>query len=42
MQLSICIKKMVFLYRTMNAIVVTTKAMKKLEGDKEKNVLLGN
>ena len=30
------------LYRTMIAIVVTTKAKKKLEGDKEKNVLLGN
>jgi len=24
----------VFLYRTMNAIVITTKAKKKLEGDK--------
>jgi len=31
-----------FLYRTMIAIVVTTKVKKKLEGDKEKNVLLGN
>lgn len=29
-----------FLYRTMIAIVVTTKVKKKLEG--EKNVLLGN
>lgn len=31
-----------FLYRTRIAIVVTTKAKKKLKGDKEKNVLLGN
>ena len=31
-----------FLYRTMIVIVVTTKVKKKLEGEKKKNVLLGN